>query len=243
MQPHHRHRHHHYVMNDQTQHYPVHNHLLSDKSTVQAIPQPHRHITYEHYPFSSNPSHHISSCSGPISPSLQTYTQCEASQLNRHLSSILQITCEKLLKNQLKLPLLHSMLLTFACTRIQGAKDIFKMVRALVENKDQKSTTIEVTITTTSNPDQKINDAPLDKFLLPDEPKTVSDDDIQNDEVEGSHSLIPSSPSETKSDPPIVSELQQIQRPHHKSIPFRMNPNYYIEPLSESALNAFDTSI
>ncbi|CAG8801862.1 1066_t:CDS:1, partial [Dentiscutata erythropus] len=193
IQPHH---HHHHVTKDKTRHYPVHNHVLSDMSTIQ-IPQPHR-------PFSSNPSYHTSSQPRPISPWSQTYAQCEASQLNSLLSPISSISCEKLLKNQLKLPLLRSMLLTSACARIQGANEFDEMIRALAlqismlnaENREPQSTTIEVT-TTTSDTDQKINDALPNELLLSEaliKPETGLDDDTQNDDIESSHYPTPSSP-------------------------------------------------
>ncbi|CAG8773983.1 12478_t:CDS:1, partial [Dentiscutata heterogama] len=129
------------------------------------------------------------------------------SQLNSLLSQISPISCEKLLKNQLKLPLLRSILLTSACARIQGANDISifgEMIRELAlqismlnaETREPQSTTIEVTITT-SDTDQKINDASPNEFLLSEEltkPVTVLDDDTQNGDIESSHPLTPSSP-------------------------------------------------
>ncbi|CAG8667833.1 33555_t:CDS:2 [Racocetra persica] len=250
IQPNH---HHHYLTNEKTRHYPVHNHLLSDKSPIQAIPQPHRHIIREpyRYPHSSH-QHHTSSRSEPIFPWSRTYAQCEALQLNGPLSPI---SCEKLLKNQHRLSPLRSMLLTSVCARILGASDIStfnEMIRALAlqistlnsENQEPQSTTIEVTISTTSDTDQKV-DAPSNELLLSEahnEPETGSDGDIQNNDAESSQALIPLL-SEIKHDAPIVPELQKIQRPNRKSTPSRINPNYYIEPLPESALNAFDTSI
>ncbi|CAG8670773.1 3485_t:CDS:2, partial [Cetraspora pellucida] len=243
IQPNHHHRHH-YLTNDETRHYPVHNHPLSDKSQSQAILQPHRHIVREPYPCSSNP-HHTSSI-------FRTYAQCEAPQLNSPLSPI---SCENLLKNRHRLSPLRSMLLTSACARILGANDISifnEMIRALAlqistlnsENQVPQSTTIEVTVTTTSDTDQKIDVSPNELLLSEahNEQETGSDDGIQNNDAESSQSLIPLLP-EIKHDPPIVPELQKIQRPHRKSTPSRMNPIYYIEPLPESALNAFDTSI
>ncbi|CAG8596151.1 1422_t:CDS:2 [Cetraspora pellucida] len=242
--PHHRH---HYLTNDETRNYPVHNHPLSDKSQSQAITQPHRHLVREPYPYSSNP-HHTSS----IFPWSRTYAQCEASQLNSPLSPI---SCENLLKNRHRLSPLRSMLLTSACARILGANDISifnEMIRALAlqitmlnsENQAPQSTTIEATVTTTSDTDQKIDVSPNELLLSEahNEPETGSDDGIQNNDAESSQSLIPLL-SEIKHDPPTVPELQKIQRPHRKSTPSRINPIYYIEPLPESALNAFDTSI
>ncbi|CAG8514406.1 768_t:CDS:2 [Racocetra fulgida] len=140
--------------------------------------------------------------------------------------------------------------------KILGASDIStfnELIRALAlqistlnsENQEPQSTTIEVTITTTSDTDQKVDDALSNELLLSEahnKPETGSDGDIQNDDAESSRALIPLLP-EIKHDAPIVPELQKIQGPNRKSTPYRINPNYYIEPLPESALNAFDTSI